>query len=37
VFLTHYNQPARITTQALSGFELLCGLTWIVLAVRLRR
>ena len=37
VFLTHFHQPARITTQALSGFELLCGITWIVLAFRLRR
>jgi uncharacterized membrane protein HdeD (DUF308 family) len=37
VFLTHYHQPARITTQALSGFEFLCGITWIVLAFRLRR
>jgi uncharacterized membrane protein HdeD (DUF308 family) len=37
VFLTHYHQPARITTQALSGFEFLCGVTWIVLAFRLRR
>jgi uncharacterized membrane protein HdeD (DUF308 family) len=36
VFLAHYNQPARITTQALSGFEFLCGVTWIVLAFRLR-
>jgi uncharacterized membrane protein HdeD (DUF308 family) len=37
VFLTHYGQPARITTQALSGFEFLCGATWIALAFRLRR
>jgi uncharacterized membrane protein HdeD (DUF308 family) len=37
VFLTHYHQPARITTQALSGFEFLCGITWIVLAFKLRR
>src|ERR1700761_3770756 len=37
VFLTHYNQPARVTTQALSGFEFLCGITWIVVAFRLRR
>ncbi len=37
VFLTHYHQPPRITTQALSGFEFLCGITWIVLAFRLRR
>jgi uncharacterized membrane protein HdeD (DUF308 family) len=37
VFLTHYHQPARITTQALSGFEFLCGITWILLAFRLRR
>ena len=36
VFLTHYHQPARITTQALSGFEFLCGITWIALAFRLR-
>ena len=37
VFLTHYHQPARITTQALSGFEFLCAITWIALALRLRR
>jgi uncharacterized membrane protein HdeD (DUF308 family) len=37
VFLTHYHQPARITTQALSGFEFLCGITWIALAFRLHR
>jgi uncharacterized membrane protein HdeD (DUF308 family) len=37
VFLTHFHQPARITTQALSGFELFCGITWIVLAFRLHR
>jgi uncharacterized membrane protein HdeD (DUF308 family) len=35
-FLTHFNQPARPTTQALSGFELFSGITWIVFAFRLR-
>src|SRR5580698_7034177 len=29
LFLTHFNQAARATTQALSGFELFCGLVWI--------
>jgi uncharacterized membrane protein HdeD (DUF308 family) len=37
VFFTHYHQPARVTTQALSGFEFLCGITWIALAFRLHR
>ena len=36
-FLTHYNQAPRITTQALSGFELFCGIIWMVFAYRLHR
>ncbi|HET6220288.1 MAG TPA: hypothetical protein VFE27_24885 [Acidobacteriaceae bacterium] len=36
LFLTHFNQPARPTTQALSGFELFSGITWLVFAFRLR-
>jgi uncharacterized membrane protein HdeD (DUF308 family) len=37
LFLTHVHQAARATTQALSGFELVVGMTWIVLSLRLRR
>jgi uncharacterized membrane protein HdeD (DUF308 family) len=37
LFLTHFNQAARATTQALSGFELFCGVVWIGLAFRLWR
>jgi len=37
LFLTHFNQAARATTQALSGFELFCGFVWIGLAFRLWR
>jgi len=37
LFLTHFNQRARPTTQALSGFELFSGITWLVFAFRLRR
>ena len=37
LFLTHFNRPARPTTQALSGFELFSGITWMVFAFRLRR
>jgi uncharacterized membrane protein HdeD (DUF308 family) len=36
-FLTHYNQAPRITTQALSGFELFCGILWMVFAYKLHR
>jgi uncharacterized membrane protein HdeD (DUF308 family) len=36
-FLTHYNQAPRITTQALSGFELFCGIIWMVFAYRLHK
>jgi uncharacterized membrane protein HdeD (DUF308 family) len=36
-FLTHYNQAPRITTQALAGFELFCGIIWMVFAYRLHR
>lgn len=36
LFLTHFSQAARPTTQALSAFELFCGVTWIVFAIRLR-
>jgi uncharacterized membrane protein HdeD (DUF308 family) len=37
VFLEHFHQAARPTTQMLSGFELFCGMIWSVLAFRLRR
>jgi uncharacterized membrane protein HdeD (DUF308 family) len=37
LFLTHFNQPARPTTQALSAFELFGGITWILFASRLRK
>jgi uncharacterized membrane protein HdeD (DUF308 family) len=37
VFLTLYNQPPRVTTQALAGFELFCGIVWMVFAYRLHR
>ena len=37
LFLTHFNQPARPTTQALSAFELFSGITWILFASRLRK
>ncbi len=37
VFLEHFHQAARPTTQALSGFELFCGIIWSILAFRLRR
>ena len=36
-FLDHIHQAARHTTQALSGFELLCAITWICLSFRLRK
>jgi uncharacterized membrane protein HdeD (DUF308 family) len=36
-FLTHYNQAPRVTTQALAGFELFCGIIWMVFAYRLHR
>ena len=36
VFLAHVHQAARVTAQALSGFELFCGITWILLSARLR-
>jgi uncharacterized membrane protein HdeD (DUF308 family) len=37
VFLEHFHQAARPTTQALAGYELLNGIVWSVLAFRLRR
>jgi uncharacterized membrane protein HdeD (DUF308 family) len=37
LFLTHFNQPARPTTQALSALELFTGITWILFASRLRK
>jgi uncharacterized membrane protein HdeD (DUF308 family) len=37
VFLAHFHQAARPTTQALAGYELLNGIIWSVLAFRLRR
>jgi uncharacterized membrane protein HdeD (DUF308 family) len=36
VFLLHFHQAARTTTQALSGFELFCGIIWIALSFKLR-
>jgi uncharacterized membrane protein HdeD (DUF308 family) len=37
LFLAHTNQAARATTQALSAFELYCGIMWIGFAFRLRQ
>ncbi len=37
VFLEHFHQAARPTTQALAGYELVNGIIWSVLALRLRR
>jgi uncharacterized membrane protein HdeD (DUF308 family) len=37
VFLEHFHQAARPTTQALAGYELVNGIIWSVLAFRLRR
>jgi uncharacterized membrane protein HdeD (DUF308 family) len=37
LFLTHFNQAARPTTQALSGFELFSGILWIGFAFRLHK
>ena len=37
LFLNHFNQAPRATTQALSAFELFCGILWIGFAFRLRR
>jgi uncharacterized membrane protein HdeD (DUF308 family) len=37
LFLQHFHQAARPTTQTLSGFELFSGMIWSVLAFRLRR
>jgi uncharacterized membrane protein HdeD (DUF308 family) len=37
IFLAHFHQAARPTTQALSAFELFCGIIWSTLALRLRR
>jgi uncharacterized membrane protein HdeD (DUF308 family) len=37
VFLQHFHQAARPTTQALAGYELVNGIIWSVLAFRLRR
>src|ERR1700761_1380628 len=36
LFLSHAHQAARPTTQALSAFELFCGLIWGALSLRLR-
>jgi uncharacterized membrane protein HdeD (DUF308 family) len=35
-FFVHVHQAARTTTQALSAFELLCGICWVSLSIRLR-
>jgi uncharacterized membrane protein HdeD (DUF308 family) len=37
VFLTHYTQAPRVTTQILSGYEFFAGVVWILFAYRLRR
>jgi uncharacterized membrane protein HdeD (DUF308 family) len=37
VFLEHFHQAARPTTQALAGYELLNGIVWSILAFRLRQ
>ena len=37
LFLEHFHQAARATTQALSGFELFCGVIWGAFSFRLRR
>jgi uncharacterized membrane protein HdeD (DUF308 family) len=36
VFLQHIHQAPRTTTQVLSGYELFCGMSSIVFALRLR-
>jgi uncharacterized membrane protein HdeD (DUF308 family) len=36
MFLLHIHQAPRVTTQVLSGYELFCGLSSIVFALRLR-
>ena len=37
VFLEHFHQAPRTTTQALSAYEVFCGITLIVFAFRLQR
>jgi uncharacterized membrane protein HdeD (DUF308 family) len=37
VFLKHFHQAPRTTTQALSAYEVFCGITSIVFAFRLKR
>ena len=37
LFLTHYHQAPRVTTQALAGFEMFCGIVWMIFAYRLHR
>jgi uncharacterized membrane protein HdeD (DUF308 family) len=37
VFLQHFHQAARPTTQALAGYEFLNGIVWSILAFRLRK
>jgi uncharacterized membrane protein HdeD (DUF308 family) len=37
VFLAHFHQAARPTTQALAGYEFLNGIVWSILAFRLRK
>jgi uncharacterized membrane protein HdeD (DUF308 family) len=37
VFLEHFHQAARPTTQALAGYEFLNGIVWSILAFRLRK
>ncbi len=36
VFLQHFHQAPRVTTQVLSGYELFCGFSSIIFALRLR-
>lgn len=37
VFLEHFHQAARPTTQALAGYEFLNGIVWSIVAFRLRK
>jgi uncharacterized membrane protein HdeD (DUF308 family) len=37
LFLAHFHQAPRTTTQALSAYELFSGITWMTFAFRLRK
>jgi uncharacterized membrane protein HdeD (DUF308 family) len=37
IFLEHFHQAPRATTQALSAYEVFCGITLLVFAFRLQR